>query len=170
MKAHVFLVVLIVSLSVIVPCMAADFSPEVTGDSVHYNITRHFDEGTTTPQTIWLLAAILGVGLFLWTIISAPKSTSDLERDAVMSVIAWVPIGFTAITSFAVEEVTSAGTAVTADSGIVLLENHVIHDYSLIGILFGILLLIAIINTIRILTLHKSLRLEQEKPQVWRGN
>jgi hypothetical protein len=144
---------------------AADFSPQVTGDSVHYNVTTHIDTSNATPFDIWILAAILGVVLFFWTIIGTQKSSGDLERDAVVSVLAWIPIGFTAYTSFAVERITSAGSATTAASGIVLMENHVIYHFDAIGIIFGILFVVAIVNTVRILALHKSLKLESEAPQ-----
>lgn len=141
---------------------AVDFSPQVTGDSVHYNITTRIDDSNATPFDIWILAAILGVVLFFWTIIGAQKSQGDLERDAVVSVLAWIPIGFTAYTSFAVERITSAGSATTANSGIVLLENHVIYHFDAIGIIFGILFVVAIVNTVRILALHKALTLQAE--------
>jgi hypothetical protein len=141
---------------------AVDFNPQVTGDSVHYNVTTHIDTSNATPFDIWLLAAVLGTILFFWTIIGKPASTSDVERDAVISVVAWVPIAFTAYSSFAVERITSSGTVSTAASGIVLLENHVIYHFDAIGIIFAILFVIAIINTIRILAVHKALRLQQE--------
>ena len=144
---------------------AVEFSPQVTGDSVHYNITTRIDDSNATPFDIWILAAILGLVLFFWTIIGSQKSQGDLERDAVISVLAWIPIGFTAYTSFAVERITSAGTATTTASGIVLLENHVIYHFDAIGIIYGILFVVAIVNTIRILALHKSLKLENEQPQ-----
>ena len=140
----------------------ADFTPEVTGDSVHYNVTTRIDTSNATPFDIWILAAILGVVLFFWTIIGQQKTQGDLERDAVVSVLAWIPIGFTAYTSFAVERITSAGSATTTASGIVLLENHVIYHFDAIGIIYGILFVVAIVNTVRILALHKSLQLETE--------
>jgi hypothetical protein len=144
------------------PVSAVDFNPQVTGDSVHYNVTTHIDTSNATPFDIWLLAAVLGVVLFFWSVIGKPQSTGDVERDAVISVIAWVPIGFTAYASFAVERITSSGTVSTAASGIVLLENHVIYHFDVIGIIFAVLFVIAVINTIRILAVHKALMLQQE--------
>lgn len=162
------IVVSLLSVLITPSVLAANFTPEISGEDVHYNITTRFDTGKTTPFDIWILAAILGVILFFWTISGTEKTQSDLERDAVISVLAWIPIGFTALTSFAVERITSAGTATTATSGIVLLENHVIYHFDVIGYLYAILFLIAIVNTIRILALHNALKLESQKPQVQR--
>lgn len=152
-------------MGLVVGVQAVDFSPQVTGDSVHYNVTTRIDDSNATPFDIWLLAAILGIVLFFWTIIGSQKTQGDLERDAVVSVLAWIPIGFTAYTSFAVERITSSGSVATAGSGIVLMENHVIYHFDTIGIIYGILFVVAIVNTLRILAVHKALKLESEQPQ-----
>ncbi len=165
MRRSIYGILIVLLVGMVVGVQAVDFSPQVTGDSVHYNVTTRIDDSNATPFDIWLLAAILGVVLFFWTIIGAQKTQGDLERDAVVSVLAWIPIGFTAYTSFAVERITSAGSATTTASGIVLLENHVIYHFDTIGIIYGILFVIAIVNTIRILAVHKALRLENEQPQ-----
>lgn len=151
---------LLVALLIIIP-VSAEFAPEITADDVHYNITSHIDDGTTTPFDIWFIAAALGVILFFLSL-TTPKTTAEVERDTLVSIFAWVPIGFTAYTSFAVDRITSAGVTTTANSGIVLLENHVIYSFGVIGILFAIFLILAIINTFRIIAVHKALRLQQE--------
>lgn len=155
------LLIIAVLFCIILPVSAADFSPEITNDSVHYNVTSHIDPGTSTPFDIWVLAALLSFVLFFVSL-TTPKSTAEGERDAIISVMAWVPIAFTAYASFAVDRVTAAGTTTTTDSGIVLLENHVIYHFDVIGILFAIFLIIAIVNTFRLLAIHKALRLQYE--------
>jgi hypothetical protein len=159
-----YLALLILMFMFIVPVTAANFTPELpAGEQVHYNITTLIDQSKATPFDIWILGAILGIILFFWTLIGTPVTTSDLERDAFISVLAWVPIGWTALNSFAVERITSSGAVTTATSGIVLLENHVIYHFDILGYLFGILVLVAILNTIRILALHKALRLQGDQ-------
>jgi hypothetical protein len=171
MKRHLCATIIVLSfaLLLIAPVSAANFTPDITDEDVHYNITTHFDPRTTTPFDIWILGAILGLLLFFWTLIGSPVTTSDLERDAVISVLAWVPIGFTALTSFAVDRITSSGVVATTTSGIVLLENHVIYHFDILGYLFGILVLVAIINTFRILALHKSLKLQSDQQTSYSG-
>ena len=159
-----YLALLILMIMFIVPVSGANFTPELpAGEQVHYNITTHIDQSKATPFDIWILGAILGIILFFWTLIGSPVSTSDLERDAFISVLAWVPIGWTALNSFAVERITSSGAVTTTTSGIVLLENHVIYHFDVLGYLFGILFIVAVINTFRILALHKALRLQGEQ-------
>ena len=146
----------------ILPVSASVFSPEITNDSVHYNVTTHIDPGTSTPFDIWVLAGLLSFVLFFISL-TTPKSTAEGERDAIISVMAWVPIAFTAYASFAVDRVTAAGTTTTTDSGVILLENHVVYHFDVIGILFAVFFLIAVINTFRLLAIHKALRLQYEQ-------
>lgn len=143
---------------------SAEFTPVISNDSVHYNVTSHIDPGTSTPFDIWILAALLSFVLFFISL-TTPKSTAEGERDAIISVMAWVPIAFTAYASFAVDRVTAAGTTTTSESGMVLLENHVIYHFDVIGILFAVFFIIAVVNTIRLLSIHKALRLQYEPTQ-----
>lgn len=124
------------------------------------SVTTHLDNSGTTPFIVWFTAAILGAGLFLYTLRSRAQS-SELEADAIVSAIAWVPIGFTALTSFSVDRIVSSFA--TADTvGYTILENHIIYHFDIIGVIYGIGVFVAIINTYRILSLHKKLKLQEE--------
>lgn len=125
------------------------------------SVTTHLDNSGTTPFTVWFTAAILGAGLFLYTLRSRTR-TSELEADAIISVIAWVPIGYTALTSFSVDRIVSS-FATSDATGYTILENHIIYHFDVIGILYGIGVLVAIINTFRIISLHKALKLQGEQ-------
>jgi hypothetical protein len=147
---------------------AANFTPEIAGEDVHYNITTHMDTGATTPFDIWLLATVVGVLLFGLAFAPPSSNPGILVGQASASVVGWIFLGFAALTSFAVERITSSGTVATPDSGIVLLENHVIYHFDVIGYLLAFALLITIVNTIRLLAWHQALRLEREKPPTQR--
>lgn len=123
------------------------------------SVTSHIDNSGTTPFSIWATAALIGLVLLLITLRSR-SLTTELEADAIISVIAWVPIGFTSVTSFAVDRI--VGTYIVVGSTTDILENHIIYHFEVIGILYGILLFIAIINTVRIISLHKALQLQGE--------
>ena len=88
-------------------------------------------------------------------------SIAQLESDLAISVIAWVPIAYTAVTSFAVDRVVAA-FALTSGTSYTVIEDHIIYHFDAIGILYGIGILIAIINTVRIVSLHKALKLQSE--------
>lgn len=125
------------------------------------SVTTHIDNSGTTPFTVWFTAAALGAGLFLYTLRSRTQ-TSELEADAIVSVIAWIPIGYTALSSFSVDRIVSS-FAVSDASGYTILENHIIYHFDIIGVLYGAGMLAAILNTIRIISLHKALKLQGEQ-------
>jgi hypothetical protein len=171
------LLVLISFLICVLPATAypANFTPVIDpvgdNDITHYNITSHMDDGKTTPVEVWAIAAILGLILFLYSL--PPKGTTpELEHSIIVSVIAWIPIGFTAYTSFAVDRITSFGVTSQIESQaangaintheFVLMENHVIYHFDVIGIIYIVFLAGAIINTVRLISLHKALRLQSE--------
>lgn len=160
-----YLLAIALAVILISPAMGANFSPEITGEDVHYNITTHIDQSKATPFDIWLLFAVVGVVLFFLAFAPPSQNPGILVLQAAFSVAGWVFLGYAALASFAVERITSAGTVATPDSGVVLLENHVIYHFDTIGYLLAIALLITIVNTIRLLAWHHALRLEREKPQ-----
>lgn len=125
------------------------------------SVTTHLDNSGTTPFTVWFTSAVIGAGLFLYTLRSRTQ-TSELEADAIVSAIAWVPIGFTALTSFSVDRIVSS-FATSDTMGYTILENHIIYHFDVIGVLYGIGFLIAIGNTFRIISLHKALKLQGEQ-------
>ncbi|MDD3019797.1 MAG: hypothetical protein PHX61_02300 [Alphaproteobacteria bacterium] len=159
------LLVLTVLFILIIPVCASDinFTPQfnTTEDVVHYNVTSHIDQSNTTPIEIWASSALLGLILFCLTM-KTRKESAELEGDAILSVLAWIPIGYTAYTSFAVDRITAYGVTGTLNN-YVLMENHVIYHFDVIGVLYVIFFFAAIINTYRILTLHKALILQNEQ-------
>jgi len=173
---HILPLLLVTALLIIAFPVSAATNPNFTpvfdsDDQVHYNVSSHIDTSGATPFEVWGVAALTGLVLFFLSL-KVSASTAEIERDALISVISWIPLAFTAYTSFAVDRITSFGVAGLVETqspqgGIqfheyVLLENHVIYHFDFIGILFAILFIIAIINTIRILAIHKSLRLQQD--------
>lgn len=158
----------LVSVCMVAPVNAGPFNQTFDADDeAHYNITTKINTVPATPIEIWATAAILGLLLFLYSL--PPKATEgELEHSAIVSVLAWMPIGFTAATSFAVERITGMGVTSIIENApgtnqeFVLMEQHTIYHFNEIGILYGIFFLFAIINTFRILSLHKSLRLQQD--------
>ena len=127
--------------------------------SAAYNATTitHINTlGTATPFDIWVFAQILGWILFFVSLTPA-KETGELERSAIISVIAWIPIGFTAYASFAVDRLTSTGIV-----GNDVIESHTIYAFDVLGVLYAIFFIVAIVNTFRIIALHKALRLESD--------
>jgi hypothetical protein len=149
------LLVLAVLFCVISPVSADSFSPFVS---------THIDTTNAVPSDIWLLSGVLGFILFYLSLGKDTASTADLERDALISIIAWVPIAFTAYSSFAVDRITSSGVI-----GVSMVESHTIYSFTVIGILFAVFFLIAIVNTIRILSLRKELKGQVTNVEYKRG-
>lgn len=126
------------------------------------DVTTHIDKTGATPFQIWAVMAIVGPALVLLTL-RARLAPAELEADFVMSVAAWIPIAFTAYSSFAVDRIVSS--FMTSTGGIV--ENHVIYHFDLFGYGYAVLLLIAVLNTVRIITLHNKLQFQPESSKGW---
>jgi hypothetical protein len=105
------------------------------------NTTTTIDPGMSTDWTIWILAGLIGLILFAFSL-SAPQSKSDVEIDTIISVMAWIPIGFCAYASFNVSRITGTG-------------YQTLYSYGTIGILMYIFLAVAILNTVRLIALHR---------------
>lgn len=119
---------------------------------VLYNVTTKIYALNATPFEVWVLAAILGVCLFLLSLRGA-RSKDDALQGTIISFISCIPIGFTALTSFAVDKMT--GVILTSDD-LSIIEAHTVYSFDLIGYLFGLFLLAAIVNTVRIFMLRKD--------------
>jgi hypothetical protein len=127
--------------------------------SAAYNATTitHINTlGAATPFDIWIFAQILGWLLFFVSLTPSQES-GELERNAMISVLAWIPIGFTAYASFAVDRLTSTGIV-----GSDVIESHTLYSFDVLGVLYGIFFVIAIVNTVRIVALHRALRLQSD--------
>lgn len=138
MKLKHLFVVLFLSALVTLPAMALD--------------TTTLDPGTATDWNVWALSGVLGLVLFLLSL-RATASTAEVELDAILSVMAWVPIAFCSYTSFAVSRVTSTGYVT-------------VYSHWIIGVLMFVFGIAAVLNTVRIIALHKVLRGEQQGSQV----
>ena len=132
----------------------------------NYSVSTHIDETNATPIEIWAISILLGIGLFLMSL-SICNTSGECERNAVISVLAWVPIGYAAYTSFVVDRY--MGILMTDDLTTAV-EMHTIYHFDVIGILMVAFLLAGFINTYRILSMHKALSLQSDTSQDQRSS
>jgi len=131
------------------------FQQGFTNDSsqVRINTSTSFYNYPATNLVIWIISGFLGLGLFLLSLRTA-QTKSGIEINTVISVLAWIPIAFCGYASFAVDRMSSYG--VTSQQGeYVLLENHIIYSFPVIGIVMFVFLVVAIVNTLRLIALNK---------------
>lgn len=122
------------------------------GDVVIVNQTFVVSDSTATPFLIWAASAYLGIILLVLSFFSFPEG-----EEGLISILAWIPIGFTMFTSFSVDMVNGSGF--TGGSGVyVLLENHTIYSFTTVAIVYFILLVFAFGNTYRIWATQKKLK------------
>lgn len=133
------LLVVMALLMLAVPALAADVTS--------------LDSGRTTDWNIWILSGVLGLVLFLLSL-RASGSTAEVELDFILSIMAWVPIGFCAYTANAVSRVVAVGYVT-------------VYSYWIIGWIMWAFLLGAMFNSARLLAAHGLLKGEQQKN---RGN
>ena len=119
---------------VVIPAMAID--------------TTTLDPGTTTDWGLWILSGAIGLVLFLLSL-NASSVPAEVEIDAIISVIAWIPIAFCAYASFSISRIVGTG-------------YQTIYSMPTIGVLMMVFLVVAIINTIRIIALHRVLKGQNE--------
>lgn len=99
------------------------------------------DPGTSTDWYLWIISGVLGLILFLISL-RPSHSSDDITINAIISVIAWLPIGFCAYASFNVSRITGTGYLT-------------LYSYGTIGILMYAFLAGAILNTVRLIALHR---------------
>jgi hypothetical protein len=120
-------------------------------DVVTINQTYTLSNSPATPFIIWAAAGYLGILLLILSFFSFPNG-----EEGLISILAWIPLAFTAFTSFSVDIVNGSG--VVGGSGIyTLIENHTVYSFNTIAILFFVTLAFAVGNTYRIWTTQKSL-------------
>ena len=119
---------------------------------VLYNVTSKIYELNAVPMEIWVLSGLLGIILVILSLPPA-ESKGDVMRNAIISFMAWIPLAFTALNAFHVDDMT--GVILTSDD-LAIIEAHTIYSFDLIGYLFGLATVLAIFNTIRIVMLNKS--------------
>ena len=103
---------------------------------------------TYTPWDIWLLSGMIALALFIFSL-NPPTSQADSEIDAIISVLAWVPAGFCAFSSFSIGRIVGVGSVT-------------LFSFPLIGLLMIVFTFGCIANTFRIVAQHGALRGEQE--------
>ena len=158
------LVLLLALLMIISPVLGATNFTKTFDTSTHVVVNTSYTQDTsnTTPWEIWLLSGLLGIGLVLWTLKSR-NTASELEADAIVSVIAWVPLVFCSYTSFTgVSRMDSYGVAGVlinqSVSEYVNMVHYTIYHFEVIGILAAVAFILSIVNTYRIATLHGALK------------
>ena len=162
---------------VFIPLVSADlnYTPifDPTDDLVHFNHSYTLDRGTQTPWDLWLYAGLIGLGLFLLSLWwSLNMTTPYIEGAAIVSVVGWAPIGFCAWASFNLDRVVGYGVTGLIESQsangqineheYVILINHVLYQFPIIGVLMLAFLVVAILNTVRIIALHRVLKGQSE--------
>jgi hypothetical protein len=127
MKKQIIILALLVILAMIPGVLAIDITT--------------LDPGTSTDWTLWVLSGLLGLILFLFSL-NAATSSVEVEIDAIVSVMAWIPIAFCAYASFNVSRVIGVGEVT-------------LYSMGSVGMLMTVFLIIAISNTVRLILLHK---------------
>ena len=135
MKKEILCLALLVLLAMLPGVMALD--------------TTSLDPGTSTDWTLWLLSGLLGLILFLFSL-NASASSTEVEIDAILSVMAWIPIAFCAYASFNVSRVIGINTVT-------------LYSYGTVGMIMMAFLVVAIANTIRLILLHRVFKGEPQQ-------
>lgn len=102
------------------------------------------DPGTGTDWNLWIISGLLGLILFLASLRVATGS-ADVEIDAIISVLAWIPIGYCAYGSFHVNRYIAPGIIT-------------IYSQAPVGMLMFAFLMLAIGNTLRLVVLHRAFK------------
>jgi hypothetical protein len=131
----------VITTSVSGAAMNKTFQPT---DIVVINQTYTISNNPATPFIVWAAAGYLGILLLILSFFSFSKG-----EEGLISILAWIPLGFAMFTSFAVDVVNGSGV-VGGGGTYALIENHTIYAFNTIAILYFVLLAFAIANTYRI--------------------
>jgi len=140
----------------------------VSATTAVVNVSRVYilDQSGTTPFNIWAGAIILGLILLLISFLHFPAG-----EEAIVSILAWIPIGYAMVTSFAVDTVSgSAGSGISGSGGTASftpIEIHTVHHYDVIAVVLFILLAFAIGNTYRIAANQRQMQKLTNPEQSW---
>ena len=163
-KYRIFLLMLVLVSIPAVSAYSDSYTPVLPNTStVHINQTYVHDTSPGTPWTLWVGAGVIAALLFLYSL-QARTSVAELERDAVVSVLAWIPAAYFAYSSFAVDKLEGAGlVAIPSINGTsteyTYIAAHTIYHFDVIGILAIAFLLLCVLNTIRIISNYKRFAL-----------
>jgi hypothetical protein len=118
-------------------------------DDVYINKTYTLSSDNSTPFTMWVGAIALGIFLILLSFMSSLFPNGE---EGLVSIIAWIPIAYALVSSFAVDKITSAGLGSVsgASDKFVLLESHTVYHFDVVAVCLFILLAFAVGNTYRI--------------------
>jgi hypothetical protein len=110
------------------------------------------DPGTSTDWNLWILSGLIGLVLFFASL-RAPKNSTDVEIDAIISVISWIPIAFCGYASFNVSRYIAPGIVT-------------LYSMSTIGMVMIAFLILSIGNTFRIILLHRVFVGEPQQQEI----
>ena len=135
-------------------------------DTVHINQSYIHDRSPGTPWTIWLAAGVIAAALFLYSL-QARLSSAEIERDAVISILAWIPAAYFAYSSFAVDKLEGAGlVAIPSSTGATeytYIATHTIYHFDVIGIIGVAFLALCMINTFRVISNYKKFNIDVQE-------
>jgi hypothetical protein len=122
------------------------------------------DESGTTPFNVWAGAIILGLILILISFLHFPAG-----EEALVSIFAWIPIGYAMVTSFAVDTISGAGVGagLAGTTDVTSIEVHTVHHFDVIAVILFIVLAFAIGNTWRIAANQKRMSEMAQPEQSW---
>lgn len=153
-------------LSFILACPAqAVFSPVIntTETDVHYNITSTFGPAGSTPAWLFLVVAVLGIGMLG---ISICIKQNELPKDGALliSLISIIPLLTATWMSLSIDVIASYGSVQgmyiinnSTSMEYIMLEHHIIYNPLPVTIMFIILCGVSILNTLRIRAEQKIL-------------
>ena len=149
-----FLISLLIFTAVIMP---------VAATSTPVNVTKIYtiDGSGATPYSFWIGSILLGIALLVISFLHFPAG-----EEGLVSIIAWIPIGFAMYAAFAVD-VVSGGGGISGPVEYIAVETHSVHSFPTIAVALFILLLFAIGNTIRIAGNLKKLNEMAQPEQTW---
>jgi len=147
------------------PNFTANFSAT---DVVHYNISYVIanQPPQMTTAVVWIIFALLGIGLLLLSVMSKEETCNDLS-----GILATLFLFISSIQAFAVDTVTGFGVTGVTDSGaheFVLMENHTIYHYDFWGVALGVVFVMSLANIYRLWLDHKRIT-EQQSGQLDRN-
>jgi hypothetical protein len=150
--------------------MGLNFTPIFNNslDIVHINSTYTYANQPplmTTPE-IFILTIGLGIGLLLLSALSKAETCNDLS-----GILASIFLFVSAIQAFAVDTITGIGAVsncLVTTGGVcslnewVLMENHTIYHYDLLGVVLGLVFLVSLANLYRLWTDYRRIIRQQE--------
>lgn len=135
-------------------------------DLVHYNVSSVVSNDQSTPFIVWFAAAVAGIVLLVLSFMSGLFSDGE---EGLVSILAWLPLGFATYTSRAVDMVNAYGVTGIAEAPVgangaysfneyVLMEAHTVYHFDVITVVLFVLLVFSFGNTYRIWATQKKMK------------